>query len=79
MLLAIVQVYSYLGATDFALLSVSEISLEYQKILWLKTLCQLQGYDQHLVGSKHWSRQHEQEQAKLASLAWCGGFLAPIN
>jgi NADH-ubiquinone oxidoreductase chain 4 len=35
MLLAIIQVYSYLGATDFALLSVSEITLESQKILWL--------------------------------------------
>lgn len=35
MLLAIIQVYSYLGATDFALLSVSEISLESQKIIWL--------------------------------------------
>lgn len=35
MLLAIIQVYSYLGATDFALLSVSEISLDSQKILWL--------------------------------------------
>jgi hypothetical protein len=33
MLLAIIQVYSYLGATDFALLSVSEISLESQKII----------------------------------------------
>jgi NADH-ubiquinone oxidoreductase chain 4 len=35
MLLAIIQVYTYLGATDFALLSVSEISLEYQKLIWL--------------------------------------------
>ena len=35
MLLAIIQVYSYLGATDFALLSVSEIKLEYQKFIWL--------------------------------------------
>lgn len=35
MLLAIIQVYSCLGATDFALLSVSEIGLESQKILWL--------------------------------------------
>lgn len=35
MLLAIIKVYSYLGATDFALISVSEINLEYQKILWL--------------------------------------------
>jgi NADH-ubiquinone oxidoreductase chain 4 len=35
MLLAIIQIYSYLGATDFGLLSVSEINLEYQKILWL--------------------------------------------
>lgn len=35
MLLAIIQIYNYLGATDFALLSVSEISLEYQKLLWL--------------------------------------------
>jgi hypothetical protein len=33
MLLAIIQIYNYLGATDFALLSVSEISLEYQKYL----------------------------------------------
>jgi NADH:ubiquinone oxidoreductase subunit 4 (subunit M) len=35
MLLAIIQVYTYLGATDFALLSVSEISLESQKLIWL--------------------------------------------
>lgn len=35
MLLAIIQIYSYLGATDFGLLSVSEISLENQKFLWL--------------------------------------------
>lgn len=35
MLLAIIKVYSYLGATDFGLISVSEINLEYQKILWL--------------------------------------------
>lgn len=35
MLLAIIQIYNYLGATDFALLSVTEISLEYQKLLWL--------------------------------------------
>lgn len=48
MLLAIIQVYSYLGATDFALLSVSEISLEYQKILWLNTLLQQQGPDQQI-------------------------------
>lgn len=46
MLLAIIQVYSYLGATDFALLSVSEIKLEYQKILWLNPLLQQQGADQ---------------------------------
>jgi len=49
MLLAIIKVYSYLGATDFALISVSEINLEYQKILWLNTLCQLQGPDQHIL------------------------------
>jgi len=48
MLLAIIQVYSYLGGTDFALLSVSEISLEYQKILWLNTLLQQQGPDQQI-------------------------------
>ena len=46
MLLAIIQVYSYLGATDFALLSVSEINLEYQKILWLNPLLQQQRADQ---------------------------------
>ena len=49
MLLAIIQIYNYLGATDFALLSVSEISLEYQKLLWLKTLYQQQGSDQHFT------------------------------
>ena len=45
MLLAIIQVYTNLGATDFALLSVSEINLESQKILWLKALLQQQGAD----------------------------------
>lgn len=49
MLLAIIQIYNYLGATDFALLSVTEISLEYQKLLWLKPLCQQQGSDQYLT------------------------------
>jgi NADH-ubiquinone oxidoreductase chain 4 len=48
MLLAIIQVYSYLGATDFALLSVSEISFESQKIIWLNTLLQQQGADQQI-------------------------------
>ena len=48
MLLAIIQIYNYLGATDFALLSVSEINLEYQKYLWLNTLCQLQGPDRQI-------------------------------
>ncbi len=35
MLLAILQIYSNLGSTDFVLISLSEISLESQKILWL--------------------------------------------
>ena len=35
MLLAILQIYSNLGSTDFTLISLSEISLESQKILWL--------------------------------------------
>ena len=35
MLLAILQIYSYVGSTDFQLLSLNEISLESQKILWL--------------------------------------------
>ena len=35
MLLAILQIYSNLGSTDFILISLSEISLESQKILWL--------------------------------------------
>jgi NADH-ubiquinone oxidoreductase chain 4 len=48
MLLAIIQIYSYLGATDFALLSVSEINLEYQKILWLNSLLQQQVTDHQL-------------------------------
>ena len=35
MLLAIIKIYAEVGGTDFALLSVSEINLEHQKILWL--------------------------------------------
>ena len=35
MLLAILQIYSYVGSTDFQFLSLNEISLESQKILWL--------------------------------------------
>lgn len=34
MLLAILQISSYLGSTDYVLISLSEISLESQKILW---------------------------------------------
>ncbi len=34
MLLAILLIYSYLGSTDFTIISLSEISLEYQKILF---------------------------------------------
>jgi NADH-ubiquinone oxidoreductase chain 4 len=35
MLLSILVIYSYLGSTDFQLISLSEISLESQKLLWL--------------------------------------------
>ena len=35
MLLAILQIYSNIGSTDFQLITLSEISLESQKILWL--------------------------------------------
>jgi NADH-ubiquinone oxidoreductase chain 4 len=35
MLLCILLIYSYLGSTDFQLISLTDISLEYQKILWL--------------------------------------------
>lgn len=35
MLLAILQIYNLLGSTDYNLLSMTEISLESQKILWL--------------------------------------------
>lgn len=35
MLLAILQIYSYFGSTDFTIISLNEISLESQKILWL--------------------------------------------
>lgn len=49
MLLAIIQVYLHLGATDFALLSVSEISLDSQKILWLKCLLKQQTADQQII------------------------------
>jgi NADH-ubiquinone oxidoreductase chain 4 len=35
MLLAILEIYSYVGSTDFQLISLSEINLENQKLLWL--------------------------------------------
>ena len=35
MLLAIMQIYNYVGSTDFQLISISEINLESQKFLWL--------------------------------------------
>ena len=35
MLLAILQIYSYVGSTDFNIISLSEINLDSQKILWL--------------------------------------------
>ena len=35
MLLCILTIYSYIGSTDFQLISLYEISLESQKILWL--------------------------------------------
>nr|YP_009348166.1 NADH dehydrogenase subunit 4 [Hericium coralloides]APX41119.1 NADH dehydrogenase subunit 4 [Hericium coralloides] len=35
MLLAILQIYNYVGSTDFQLISLHEISLDSQKILWL--------------------------------------------
>jgi NADH-ubiquinone oxidoreductase chain 4 len=34
MLLAILTIYSYLGSTDFTIVSLSEINLEYQKLLF---------------------------------------------
>jgi NADH-ubiquinone oxidoreductase chain 4 len=38
MLLAVLQIYSYIGSTDFQLISLYEISLENQKILFLAFL-----------------------------------------
>ena len=35
MLLAIMVIYSNMGTTDFELISLQEISLESQKLLWL--------------------------------------------
>ena len=35
MLLAVLQIYSYVGSTDFQFISLNEISLDSQKILWL--------------------------------------------
>nr|YP_009487196.1 NADH dehydrogenase subunit 4 [Russula abietina]AWB36098.1 NADH dehydrogenase subunit 4 [Russula abietina] len=35
MLLSILQIYSYVGSTDFQIISLSEINLYNQKILWL--------------------------------------------
>jgi len=35
MLLAILQIYNYVGSTDFQIISLSDINLDSQKILWL--------------------------------------------
>jgi NADH-ubiquinone oxidoreductase chain 4 len=35
MLLAILQIYNYVGSTDFQIISLSEINLDSQKLLWL--------------------------------------------
>ena len=35
MLLAVLQIYSYVGSTDFQFISLNEISLDSQKFLWL--------------------------------------------
>jgi NADH-ubiquinone oxidoreductase chain 4 len=35
MLLAILQIYNYVGSTDFQIISLSEISLDSQKYLWI--------------------------------------------
>jgi NADH:ubiquinone oxidoreductase subunit 4 (subunit M) len=35
MLLSILTIYSYIGSTDFQLISLYEISFDYQKVLWL--------------------------------------------
>jgi NADH-ubiquinone oxidoreductase chain 4 len=35
MLLSILMIYSYIGSTDFQLISLYDISFDYQKILWL--------------------------------------------
>lgn len=35
MLLSILTIYSYIGSTDFQLISLYDISLDYQKVLWL--------------------------------------------
>ena len=35
MLLSILTIYSYIGSTDFQLLSLYEINTDFQKILWL--------------------------------------------
>ena len=35
MLIAILQIYSYVGSTDFQIISLSDINLNNQKILWL--------------------------------------------
>jgi NADH-ubiquinone oxidoreductase chain 4 len=35
MLLVILQIYSYVGSTDFQIISLSDINLDNQKILWL--------------------------------------------
>jgi NADH-ubiquinone oxidoreductase chain 4 len=35
MLLSILTIYNYIGSTDFQLLSLYEINIDYQKVLWL--------------------------------------------
>jgi NADH:ubiquinone oxidoreductase subunit 4 (subunit M) len=46
MLLCILSIYSYIGSTDFQLISLYEISLDNQKILWLSLSFSKRKHDQ---------------------------------
>ena len=50
MLLSILYIYSYIGSTDFQFISLYEISLESQKILWLSFLFSKEKIDQQRYG-----------------------------
>jgi len=65
MLLAIMTIYHYLGSTDFQLISLTEISLESQKILWLSLSFSKRDMTNRLIHSSNSTLNTERECKSL--------------